>query len=221
MVPMVMTRTFLFLLGLSFFWSSAPQAAADNLTKASAIKLTASQSALVQKVEKYLNAVTTIKSRFVQASSNGAMAEGWVYLKKPGRFRFEYDPPVPVVIVADNWWIGYYDLELEQKSHTLLSSTPANMLVGEGISFKKDVIVTHFRQEKNIMSLTINSADEDDEGALTLTFNLSPFRLHQWSVIDAQGIHTDLTLMKPQFGIPLNEDLFIQDDVNLIRKKGH
>ncbi|MCW9044785.1 MAG: outer membrane lipoprotein carrier protein LolA, partial [Alphaproteobacteria bacterium] len=189
--------------------------------KALPAKLTPSEAATVVKVEKYLNSLTTIRSRFIQASSNGAISEGWAYVQRPGRFRFEYDPPVPVVIIADGWWIGYYDLELEQKSHTLVSSTPASLLVGEKISFKKDIIVTAYHQEKDFISLSITSSDEDQEGVLTLTFSKEPFRLRQWSIIDAQGIHTDVTLMKPEFGITLKKELFYQEnEVKLIRKFG-
>jgi len=180
--------------------------------------LTQEEQNWVNRIETYLNDIKTVKSRFAQASSNGALAEGSVYLKKPGRMRFEYDPPVPVLLIADGWWLGYYDLELEQVSHTLLSSTPANFLVEEKISFNKDVIVTGFARQKNFLSLTLVGKGEGQEGVMTVSFKTNPLQLHQWSVTDAQGVVTDVTLLEPKFDIPLAKDLFVLNDIAHIKR---
>src|SRR5690606_2560383 len=57
--------------------------------------------ATVARVERYLNGIQTLQGRFVQMASNGAYAEGEIYLERPGHLRFDYDPPSPVLIIAN------------------------------------------------------------------------------------------------------------------------
>jgi len=208
-------RTIFAILFALIFFAAAQPVLADSLKPA---QLTKEEQAWVDKIEIYLNKLKTVKSRFAQASSNGAVAEGNVFLKKPGRMRFEYDPPIPVLMVADGWWLGYYDLELEQVSHTLLSSTPADFLVDEKISFKGDVIVTGFARQGNFVSLTLVGKGDGEEGVMTVSFKTNPLKLHQWSVTDAQGLVTDVTLVDPKFGIPLPKDLFVLNDIETIKR---
>ena len=195
--------------------ASAPPSLAKDLPAA---KLTAEEQTWVDKIEHYLSQLKTVKSRFAQASSNGAVAEGSVFLKKPGLMRFEYDPPIPVLMIADGWWLGYYDLELEQVSHTLLSATPADFLVDEKVSFKDDVVVTGFARQGNFVSLTLVGKGDGKEGELTVSFKTKPLKLHQWSVTDAQGLVTDVTLINPKFDLPLAKDLFVLNDIKSIKR---
>jgi len=181
--------------------------------------LTAEEKTWVKKIETYLNGLKSVKARFAQASSTGAVAEGNVFLKKPGRMRFEYDPPIPVLMIADGWWLGYYDLELEQVSHTLLSSTPADFLVDEKISFDKDIIITGFAHQGRFISLTLIATGEGEEGKMTISFKTDPLKLHQWSVTDAQGVVTDVTLVNPKFNLPLAKDLFVLNDIATIKQQ--
>src|SRR3546814_7666555 len=70
--------------------------------------------ATLGRVERYLNDIKTLQGRFVQTSSNGAYAEGAVYLDRPGHMRFDYDPPTPVLIIANGLSLLYYDEELKE-----------------------------------------------------------------------------------------------------------
>lgn len=197
-IKTLLIQTFVLLFSITAATAASPDS----------IPLSKGDRALLGQIEKYLNDVTSISARFIQASSSGAYAEGKVFVQRPGKMRFEYDPPTPILVISDGTWIGYYDRELEQASHALLSSTPASLLVGKKISFAKDIAVVAFRKQGNLISLTIASRDQDKEGKLTLGFQANPLQLFQWSVIDAQGVHTDVTLKKARFGEPLQAELF-------------
>src|SRR3546814_9322993 len=72
----------------------------------------------------YLNDIKTLQGRFVQPSSNGAYAEGAVYLDRPGHMRFDYDPPTPVLIIANGLSLLYYAAELKEATFLPLWKTP-------------------------------------------------------------------------------------------------
>ncbi|MBY0431339.1 MAG: outer membrane lipoprotein carrier protein LolA, partial [Rhodospirillales bacterium] len=87
------------------------------------VQLSAQDLADVQRVEDYLNGITTLQARFLQASPNGATAEGTAYISRPGKMRLAYDPPSPILVVADGRMLVYYDSELKETSYAPLDST--------------------------------------------------------------------------------------------------
>ena len=80
------------------------------------IGLNDQQRVQVQKVQIYLNAIATLKSRFMQITSLGNFAQGEFLMKRPGRMRIEYDKPSPISIVSNGTWVLYKDKELDQRT---------------------------------------------------------------------------------------------------------
>ena len=52
-------------------------------------------------IEQYINSIRTFQARFVQSNPNGSIVQGTLYVRRPGRMRFQYDPPSQLKIVAD------------------------------------------------------------------------------------------------------------------------
>lgn len=179
------------------------------------VKLTAEDRADITRIEAYLNGIVTLEARFLQATSTGEYSEGRLYIHRPGRLRIEYDPPVPVLIVANRGWLTYYDKQLEQVSHVLLSSTPAGLLVREKIDlFADELVITGFARESQTLRLTLVRASDPLEGNLTLVLADRPLELKKWLVTDAQGVTTTLSLLATRFGVTLDPKLFEFQDPN-------
>ena len=96
----------------------------------------------VHRIEAYLTGIKSLKARFQQFSQNGGLIYGNIYLRRPGRLRIEYDPPVPVLIVADGTWASFYDTELDQLNQAPLGSTPAWFLLRDPVSLTDGVSIT-------------------------------------------------------------------------------
>ncbi|MFT5180169.1 MAG: outer membrane lipoprotein-sorting protein [Alphaproteobacteria bacterium] len=161
----------------------------------------------VARVERYLNDITTLDSRFVQFSGQG-IAEGRIILSRPGDMRIEYEPPVPVLMVASGVIMMYHDRDLVQTSYLPVSETPASFLLDEKIQLSDDVTITGFERGPASIRLTIIQSDSPDAGTVTLTFEDAPLRLVKWQVKDAQGNDVDVALLEPKFGVEVDEDLF-------------
>src|SRR5690606_33814476 len=93
----------------------------------------ADDAAALEGVEDYLNSIETLQARFVQIGPQGQISEGDLYLRRPGRLRFEYEPPVPILIVADGTWLVLYDKELEQVQRYPVYETPLGVLVARKV----------------------------------------------------------------------------------------
>lgn len=176
----------------------------------------AQQSAeTLARLEAYLNQITTLHARFVQVSSNGAFAEGDLYLDRPGRLRFEYDPPHPALLIANGVTLLYYDRDLEQATFLPLWETPLWFLIRERVDLSDGLEVVDITQGAATIKVTLRSTDDGGEGEVTLVFADRPISLHSWEIHDAQGIVTQVALVNPEFGVSIDRDLFEHGDLNI------
>jgi outer membrane lipoprotein-sorting protein len=184
--------------------AAAPASAAP----ARLAQLSQQDKADLARIEQYLDGVHTMQSKFLQFSDNGGMAAGKVFLSRPGKMRFEYDPPTKLLLVANNGILAYYDLGLQQESNVPLSATPLNILLNAKVSLMGDVTVTKFERDAGTIHVTLQQTKDPSQGSLTLIFQDKPLQLKQWIVVDQQNISTKVTLIDPQFGPRLDGKLF-------------
>jgi len=163
----------------------------------------------LMRVQKHLNSSKTFKARFLQVSSNGEYAEGQIFLQRPGRLRLIYDDPNPLLVVADGKHISYIDRNIDTATTLYLSMTPADLMLRESIGFfGNDVIVTSVNRTPGVIRIGLINTAEPDAGSIELVFSDRPMELRKWTVTDAQGIKTTVSLLGPTFDVPLNPNLF-------------
>ena len=165
----------------------------------------------IARVETYLNGLTTVQSRFIQSSSEGNIARGEVFISRPGKLRFEYDPPTPVLLVADGLFLVYVDKELEQISQIPISSTPLGILIDKQIKFGDKAEVIDVKRDPGILRVTSRMIEEPEAGTVTMVFSEAPLALRQWTIVDAQGTSIRVALLDPRRGMPLDGELFVVD----------
>lgn len=172
----------------------------------------------VAAVEQYLNTLHTLKGNFVQTDGMGRAATGRFYLKRPGRLRFEYDPPLADFIVADGTFIYYYDGEMKQQSNAPIGQSLADFFLRKTIALSGDLVASDVRRENGSIELTLAQASDPAAGSLTLRLAEKPMELRGWRIVDAQGAVTDISLTGVESGIKLDSDLFRYYDPE--KKKG-
>jgi outer membrane lipoprotein-sorting protein len=187
---------------------AAPLGGAFAAAKAVPAQLNDKQKAELARVETYLNSIRTMRARFLQVADDGSHAEGDFLLSRPGLMRIEYDPPVPHLIVTTGSLLVYHEKKLNQTTYVPLSSSLAGFLVRDQIRLSGDVVVTGFQQQTGAIRVSLVKADEPNAGQLTLVFSDGPLQLRQWNITDAQGVVTRITLVNPEFGVPLDKKLF-------------
>lgn len=200
----------------SILVSGAAIAAAKADEKIDPPPLSPDDIAILTKVENYLNSIDTMQARFVQISSNGAYAEGEVFVDRPGHLRFDYDPPSTVLLVSNGLTLLYYDRELKQASYIPLWETPLWFLVREKVELGGDLMVTDIKEGLGTLSVALQDRSAPESGKLTLIFSDSPITLRKWEVVDAQGILTQVSLINPIYGDKIDPELFNynQFDIN-------
>jgi len=173
-----------------------------------AVRLTPQDQADLQRIATYLNSIGTMTARFHQQTANGGTASGWLWMERPGRMRFQYDAPNPILLIADRFYVYYIDTQLAEVSQVGLKFTPAWFLLRVPISFN-DLEVTSFNRGGNALQITVIDPKAPDNGSLTMTFTANPLSLSQWTVVDQQHHLTIVGLSQEQFGMALDPNLFV------------
>ena len=166
----------------------------------------------IARVEAYLGGLRTMRARFLQIAQNGASAEGTAWMWRPGRMRFEYDPPEPLLLVASHGQFMLYDRELRQPSTVPVSSTPLAFLLRENLRLSGDVTVTRVERGGGFLRVTMHRTGAPAEGRLTLVFQDNPIELRQWHVVDAQGRETRVSLSRIETGVRIDPRIFEFND---------
>jgi outer membrane lipoprotein-sorting protein len=198
-------RAFAAMLALAIPLAAAHAAPAE-------VDLNPQNTLVLQRVAAYLNGIRTMTARFSQITGNGQQSAGEMYISRPGRMRFEYDPPNPITLIADTFYVYYWDKDLHQMQQVGLKSTPAWFFLRDPINFNADSIVTGFERADNEIRVTVVERASPDSGSLTMMFTENPVALRQWTVVDQQGKTTTVTLSNLQYGVALDPRLFQYND---------
>jgi outer membrane lipoprotein-sorting protein len=169
----------------------------------------------VARVEAYLATIRTLDSRFLQIGPDGSVAEGRFLLARPGRLRLEYDAPNPNLLVSDGRAFVHIDKSLRTIAYLPIDSTPAGLLVRADIQLSGDVTVVGIERSPAALRMSLIQTKDPRAGRLVLTFADRPLGLVGWSVVDAQGLATRLTLVDAKFGAALDATAFAFVDPNI------
>lgn len=174
--------------------------------------LSAQDQADIGRIEGYLNGLKTLKAHFMQVAGDGGVSQGTAWLQRPGRMRFQYDPPAPFLLIAAHGVLTFNDSALQQTTNIGLGRTPLGILLAEHVDLLsgKGVTVTAIQRLPGQIQLTLVRADSPGDGSLTLIFADPPLNLRQWTVVDAQRRETHVTLYNVQLGGSFDPQLFEQ-----------
>ncbi|HXQ13480.1 MAG TPA: outer-membrane lipoprotein carrier protein LolA [Caulobacteraceae bacterium] len=150
--------------------------------------------ALVAQAVAYLEGLTAAKGMFQQTDPRGVTVTGAFYLARPGRARFQYDPPSGLLITSDGKTVIMSDSRLKTFQHFALSSTPLALFLADHIRLDKGAKVTRVEHNADSFSITARDSHGLSQGQVTLYFAEAPVRLSGWALIDAQGRATQVAL---------------------------
>ena len=179
---------------------------------------TPDQAALLDKLSAYLNSIRTLKSNFVQLSPQGDLAQGEFDLSKPGKLRFAYNPPSPILIGATNGDIYVKNAQLNTVDRTSLSDTPLDLLLNQDVDLRHNPAVTGVEEQQGTLVVHARANTTRSQGNISLVFSYPALELRQWMVKDNQGGVTTVALTGLQMGAALPDSLFVAPAKDQARK---
>ena len=146
------------------------------------------QQAMVQRASDYIQGLRTVTARFTQTDANGQTTGGTLYLQRPGKARFQYDPPSGLLVVSDGNFVAVSDTRLKTFSEYPLGRTPLVLLLGREVRLDH-ADITAVDETPNGFSISARGHGEA-QGRLTLLFASEPVALRGWNLVDGQGRET-------------------------------
>lgn len=188
-----------------------------NMTRilmAGALALFAAGPAAAEKlplgaISDYLNGLDTVTGTFTQINGDGTEQTGTLYISRPGKMRFEYDPPEETLVLASGGTVAIFDDKGDAGAETYpLDRTPLKIILAGDVDLTRERMVTGHTTSGEATVVTAQDPENPDYGSLELVFTGPPVTLRQWQVNDAQGGSTTVVLEEIQVGDRLADGLF-------------
>lgn len=167
------------------------------------------QKLSLNEISSYLNGISTAKGDFTQINDDGSISTGTIYIKRPGRVRFEYNPPESALVVAGSNTVVIYDKKSNQPAETYpLSKTPLSIILDRSVNLGRAQMVTGHTYDGTATIVTAQDPAHPEYGDIRLKFTGNPVELRQWVIRDGNGTTTTVVLGDLQKGVNMPNSLF-------------
>ena len=185
------------------------------LTALTPLAALAQQLSLSQ-ISGYLNKLQTAEGEFTQINDDGSISTGTVYIKRPGKVRFEYNPPETSLVVAGANTVVIYDKKSSQPAESYpLNRTPLSIILAKTVNLGQARMVTGHSYDGTATIVTVQDPTHPEYGNIQLKFTGKPVELRQWVINDGNGSLTTVILGDLQTGGNLPNKLFDVGDARI------
>ena len=163
----------------------------------------------LQQLNTYLNNIRGMKGEFTQTSPRGQVANGVFYISKPGKMRFEYAPPSPLLVVSDGSWVTVKNTKRKRDDQYPLSTTPLKLVLADQVNLFEQAVILNVEHRENLSAITMQEKGQLVAGQLTMVFDRNSNELVQWIIIDGKGQRTSVQLSNIDNTADPNPNLFV------------
>jgi outer membrane lipoprotein-sorting protein len=170
----------------------------------------AQQRKLLDRISLYLSSVQTLVGNFVQIAPDGSRTDGTFYIQKPGKVRFEYNPPSPIDVIADGSAVAVRNRDLATQDIWPLSQTPLRYLLADRIDLLRDTDVISVSSDDKYITVVIEEKQAvAGTSRLLIMFGADDCTLKQWTVTDPQGMNTTVSVYNLNSNTKPDPKLFV------------
>lgn len=177
----------------------------------------------LDRLSTYLDGLKQVTASFTQINSDDTISTGTIYIRRPGRVRFEYNPPAEALVIADGAKVAIFDLKTQSPPEQFpLRRTPLWVILGPDIDLTRSDMVTNHGADETSTYVTAQDPEHPEIGNLQLVFTDDPVQLRKWTVTDESGAQTTVILGQVDMTAPVDAMLFdvqaAQDEAAGIRR---
>nr|WP_083332671.1 outer membrane lipoprotein carrier protein LolA [Hyphomonas sp. Mor2] len=168
--------------------------------------------AILGQVSTALSSARTATGNFAQTNADGSVMTGTFALSRPGRMRFDYDDPTPILIVSDGTTVAMEDSELETVDRVPIGATPLGLILSTDLQFDEDVEVLSVMRNADRVGVRVSDATGELEGTLTMVFDAESYDLLGWLAMDGNLQTTVVDLVDVETNVRVDPRLFRLDE---------
>ncbi|GGC12028.1 outer-membrane lipoprotein carrier protein [Marivita lacus] len=155
----------------------------------------AAQQLSLNTLSNYLNQLTSAESAFTQINADGTISTGTLYMRRPGKMRFEYNPPEQALVMANNGGVFVFDRKLGGEPETYpLNRTPLGLILARNVDLSRANMVVAHGFDGTATTVTAQDPENPEYGSIELKFTSDPVELRQWVITDDSGGQTTVVL---------------------------
>jgi outer membrane lipoprotein-sorting protein len=178
----------------------------------------AADKAILDQVDGYFNAIRVMSGKFVQIGPDGQRTTGSFWVSKPGKMRFDYDPPSPLQVLADGTSVAVRNRKLATQSLYFIGQTPLRFLLADRIDLIEDSRVVAVGKEPAGISVVVDEKSNVGANArIQLLFPAPSFALRQWIITDAQGYDTTVMITSVDTTSRPPDKIFYIDQTKILK----
>lgn len=167
------------------------------------------QALSLAEVSGYLNRLQTATGGFTQINGDGTISTGTIYIKRPGRVRFEYNPPDQSLVIAGGGSVAIFDGRSNTGPERYpLNQTPLSIILARDVDLTRARMVTGHTSDGTRTTVTAQDPDHPEYGNIQLVFTGNPVELRQWVITDDVGQQTTVILNDLRAGGQIGDILF-------------
>lgn len=175
----------------------------------SGIALDEKQTEVVKTVSGYFSDLKSLKGAFVQTGSDKKKMKGKFFVKRPGRFRFDYALPSKQIIISDGENLAIQDHDLAIEDRFELDQTPFRLLLRKDVDLLRDARIIEVQAAEDLIVLAIQDKSPDTPGKIKLFLATKPsLELKEWVTTDAQGLDTRIEVSELTRSDDLDANMF-------------
>ena len=174
------------------------------------------QNKTLKLINDYLGDIRTLQANFSQTNNMEDIMTGALFLKKPGKIRFSYDPPNNLQIVTKQQAVLIFDPKNSGSGPLTypMSSTPLGFLIKNDLSSLIGENGEVFELDDFIFLKVRNS-----QSTLRIEFSKNPLSLSGWEFKNQVGETIKVTLNNIQKNNYISNEIFKTDkDYERIKK---
>jgi outer membrane lipoprotein-sorting protein len=169
-----------------------------------------------QAIADHFSSVRTMTGEFVQFGPKGEQTGGKFFIERPGKLRFNYEPPSDFRVVSDGKSVVLMNKKLGTADLYSLSQTPLKLLLEDRIDLSGNK-VQDIREDPDLTTITLADKSVFGNATISMMFDPQSYELRQWTVTDAQGKDTTVMIFNVQQGVTFGPDVF-KIDYNRVRE---
>lgn len=169
----------------------------------------AAEKIALSDVSAYLNQIVTAETGFTQVNADGSIATGKLFIKRPGRVRFEYAPPDQSLVLASAGSVAIFDAKSNQPPEQYpLRRTPLNLILAANVDLGRAKMVVGHVEDGTSTRVKAQDPEHPEYGTIDLVFTADPVALRQWVITDDLGQQTTVILGELKAGGDYPPSLF-------------
>jgi len=160
-------------------------------------------------ISHYLQNLKILKADFSQTNPDDTISSGKIFIKRPGRMRFEYYKPEKTLVLISAGALAIFDPNGDEEPVTYpIKNNPISLILKGEVDLLNSGIVGNYKVSAEKGVLTIRDPKNPELGSVELIFKGAKPELEKFTIKNENSSSTSILLKDIEYPKKINDTLF-------------